>query len=105
MQVFSTSSPNIIQPTFRSNVWHRKPIVLMDNVSRWRAVATDMDLSTEALLRFEWMIFYETVGQKDAYKTAKHFAISAKTFYKWHKRFNNGLVRKLEDESRAPIHR
>jgi len=105
MKVFSTSPPNIIQPIFREKFWHRKPIELMDNVSRWRAIATDINLSPKALLRLEWMIFYETVGNKDAYTTANHFAITAKTFYKWHKRFDNGLVCKLEDESKAPIHR
>jgi len=105
MKVFSTSPPNIIQPIFRENYWHRKPIELMDNVSRWRALAADMDLSAKALLRLEWMIFYETVGDKDAYATAKHFAIVAKTFYKWHKRFDNGLIHKLEDESKAPINK
>ena len=105
MKVFSTSPPNIIQPIFREKFWHRKPIELMDNVSRWRAIATDINLSPKAFLRLEWMIFYETVGNKDAYTTANHFAITAKTFYKWHKRFDNGLVCKLEDESKAPIHR
>lgn len=105
MKVFSTSPPNIIQPIFRNNYWHRKPIVLMDNISRWRAMAADMNLSAKALLRLEWMIFYETVGNKDAYKTAEHFAITAKTFYKWHKRFDHGLIYKLEDESRAPINK
>ena len=42
MKVFSTSPPSIIQPIFRTNTWHRKPIELMDNISRWRAVAADM---------------------------------------------------------------
>jgi putative transposase len=77
----------------------------MGNVSRWRAIASDLNLSAEALLRLEWMIFYETVGQKDAYKTAAHFAVAPKTFYKWHKRFDNGRVEKLEDESKAPINK
>ena len=105
MKVFRASPPNIIQPIFRENYWHRKPIELMDNVSRWRAMAADMHLSAKALLRLEWMIFYETVGSKEAYATAKHFAITPKTFYKWYKRFDHGLVHKLEDESKAPINR
>ena len=67
------------------------------------AMASDLDLSSKALLRLEWMVFYETAGNKDAYATAKHFSIAPKTFYKWHKRFDNGLVGKLEDESKAPI--
>lgn len=77
----------------------------MDNISRWHAMAQDLNLSTKAQLRLEWMIFYETAGNKDAYKTAKHFAITPKTFYKWHKRFDHGLIERLEDESRAPINR
>ncbi len=103
MQIFTASKPDIIQPVFSFNNWHRKPIELMDNVVRWRAMAADISLSAKAQLRLEWMIFYETAGQMDAYKTAKHFAISPKTFYKWHKRFDNGLIDKLEDESRAPV--
>ena len=80
MKVFSTSPPNIIQPIFRQNYWRRKPIELMGSVSRWRALAADLKLSAKAQLRLEWMIFFETAGGKDAYKTAKHFAISPKTF-------------------------
>lgn len=105
MKVFRASPPNINQPIFSFGQWSRKPIKLMDNVSRYRAMAADLNLSTQAQLRLEWMIFYETVGDKDAYKTAKHFAITPKTFYKRHKRFDNGLVHQLEDESRAPINK
>ncbi len=105
MKVFTTSPPNIIQPIFRSNTWHNKPIELMDNVDRWRSMAAKAKLSGKALIRLEWMIFYETAGGKDAYKTANHFAITAKTFYKWYKRFENGKLSRLEDESKAPIHK
>ena len=102
MKVFAASPPNIIQPIFKHNSWHRSPIELMSNISRWRKIASETKLSANALLRLEWMIFYETAGNKNAYITAKHFAITPKTFYKWHKRFDNGLVHKLEDESKAP---
>ena len=64
MKVFSTSPPSIIQPIFRTNTWHRKPFELMDNISRWRAVAADMNLSAKVLIRLEWMIFYKIVGKK-----------------------------------------
>ena len=103
MKVFSVSPPNITQPivpflpTFR-----RKPVVLDDKVSRWRGVAGLIKLSPEGGLRLEWMIFYETAGNHNAYATAKHFAITPKTFYKWKKRFANGLVKELEDDSRRP---
>lgn len=102
MKVFSTKPPDIIQPIFEYNDWHWKPIKLSKNVDRWRAMASTLNISPEALLRLEWMIFYETVGKYDAYSTAKHFGISAKTFYKWHKRFDNGKVKNLENESTRP---
>jgi transposase InsO family protein len=50
------------------------------------------------------MIYHETVGNHNAYKTAEHFSITAKTFYKWHKRFSDGKVKNLEDESTRPDH-
>lgn len=103
MKVFAVSPPNIIQPIFIHNTWHRKSKPLMDKVSRWRTMAASMELSSNALLRLEWMIFYETAGNNNAYATAKHFAITPKTFYKWHKRFEGGNIQALEDESKAPI--
>jgi len=105
MRVFTARAPDIIQPIFKLNNWHQKPIKLLSNTQRWRKCAKQADLSANALLRLEWMIFYETVGNKDAYKTAQHFSIAPKTFYKWHHRFANGLARKLEDEAKAPINK
>ena len=105
MRVFTASPPNIIQPLFRFNSWHQKPIKLLSNTQRWRECTKQANLSAKALLRLEWMVFYETAGNKDAYATAKHFAISPKTFYKWHKRFAGGLIHKLEDESKTPINK
>lgn len=107
MQMFSIKPANITQPIFNSkgSVFKRKAIVLSDKAARWRGIAKDIDLSANARLRLEWMIFYQTVGEKNAYKTAKHFNISAKTFYKWYHRFDNGKVRLLEELSRTPIKR
>ena len=107
MQMFCNKPANIDQPIFKNHnfVFKRKPIILSDKRVRWRGIADKINLSTKARLRLEWMIFYETVGDKNAYKTASHFNISAKTFYKWFKRFDNGKTRLLEDISTAPINR
>ena len=103
MKNFSMSRPNIIQPII-VNVpfFKRKPIELQDKIIRWRSIADMINLSDKGRIRLEWMIFYETVGNHDAYATAKHFNISPKTFYKWYKRFDNGRVKKLEDDSSCP---
>ena len=103
MKNFSRTAPNITQPFILGHpVFRQKPIVLQDKPTRWRGIADKCNLSPEARLRLEWMIFHETVGDKDAYTTAKHFEIAPKTFYKWHKRFDNGKVKLLEEQSRRP---
>src|SRR5689334_9947533 len=75
----------------------RKP-----EVDHWRDEANYWHLADQARLRLEWFIFYETVGEHNASRTAAHFGISTKTFYKWHKRFNPQQVRTLEDQSKRP---
>jgi len=104
MKNFNLSPPNIYQPAvFNLPNFKKKPVILQDKIKRWRGIAEMIDLSPKGRLKLEWMIFYETVGDKDAYATAKHFEISPKTFYKWHKRFDNGKVKLLEDQSKKPI--
>lgn len=106
MQTIVFRNPNVIQPIFDTkgfNPFARSPIVLMEATLRWRKLADKANLSSEARLKLEWIIFYQTVGNKDAYQTASHFGITAKTFYKWYKRFANGKVRNLEERSRAPV--
>ena len=63
------------------------------------------DLSLEAQIRLEWVVFYETVGKCDASATAKYFCISRKTFHKWLKVFRDSKqdVNSLCDRSRTPI--
>jgi IS30 family transposase len=98
------SPPNIIQPIIHGVVgFKRKPIILQDKVVRWRGIADKINLSPSGRLRLEWMIFYETVGNHNATKTANHFNISRKIFYKWFNRFDNGKVHLLKDQSKAPI--
>ena len=105
MKVFSISPPNITQPIVNGRIdFHRKPIILQDKVTRWRGIADQVKLSPKGRLRLEWMVFYETVGKHNATDTAKHFDISRRIFYKWFKRFDNGKVHLLEDQSKAPKH-
>lgn len=105
MQTIYLKNPNTVQPNFVHNVFKRKPIELLSRVDRWRRQADLDNLSSEARLKLEWMIFYETVGQHSAYATAEHFSIAPKTFYKWFVRFDDGHVKRLEEQSRTPHHK
>ena len=60
------------------------------------------DLSLDAQLKLEWIIFYYTVSQENAKATAAHFGISRKTLHKWLSRFNERHLKSLEEHSRAP---
>src|SRR5574341_775752 len=73
-------------------------------VRRWRSAARQQGISATAQQRLEWMIFYETVGQHNARRTAAYFGISAKTFHKWKGRFDPQRQEWLEDQSRTPKH-
>lgn len=103
MKNFSMSAPNIVQPIIVGvSPFKRKPLELQDKVIRWRGIADMVNLSPSGRARLEWIIFYETAGNHNAYATAKHFGTAPKTFYKWYKRFDNGKVKKLEDEKKRP---
>jgi len=73
-----------------------------DRVSRWRSQAIWLCLSVKAKVRLEWMIFYYTVGNHNAKKTASYFAISRQCFHEWLKRFNPLELTSLEETSRRP---
>lgn len=49
------------------------------------------------------MIFYQTVGKRNAKATASYFGISPKTFHKWKSRFDFTRIHSLEEKSRAPL--
>jgi transposase InsO family protein len=106
MQSIFLKVADLTQPIFQNNfnVFKRKPIILLDKFTRWRRCADLINLSAAGRMRLEWMIFYQTFGQNNACKTAKHFGISAKTFYKWLNRFKKSkeIVRVLEDQSKRP---
>lgn len=104
MQTIFLKAPNIVQPLFTDRVFKRKPLELLPKTDRWRKQADLINLSSEARIKLEWLIFYETAGQHNVYATAHHFSITPKTVYKWLRRFDNGHVDRLEERSRAPNH-
>lgn len=79
---------------------YNKP--LRNKYSRWREIGKDI-LSPLAQMHLEWLIFYFTVGKKNASDTASHFSISRKTFHKYLGRFDETDLRSLEERSRAPL--
>jgi len=87
--------------------FERKPIVRKDRYETWRGIADLLGFKAHERLRVEWMVFYCTAGKENATLTAKHFAISRKTFHKWFKRFKNSKcnVQSLADQSKAPHHK
>lgn len=68
----------------------------------WRNLAEYWQISPKARQRLEWLIFYHTVGEKNASLTDSYFGISRKTLHKWLRRFNSHLIQSLEEKSRAP---
>lgn len=61
------------------------------------------DFSSNIQLKLEWIIFYQTLGKKNASFTSSHFGISRKTLHKWLSRFNGKDLSTLEEHSRKPI--
>lgn len=82
-----------------------KPIVLLSKYERWRKIAKSKNLSRQARLRLEWIIFYETKAKNNGRLTCRHFGIAPKTFYKWLNRFNETRLESLEDRSKEPINK
>lgn len=61
-------------------------------------------LSSQAQLKLEWIIFYHTLGNKNAKFTAAQFGITRKTIHKWLKRYKEKGLLGLEEISCAPVH-
>lgn len=61
-----------------------------------------MKLSKDALMHLEWVIYYETKGQRTIRRTARFFGRPPKTISKWVGRFDSGNLARLEEQSRAP---
>lgn len=88
-----------------SQLWayfKRKPFLLMNKYERWKKVAHLKKLSSNALRRLEWIIFYETKAESNASFTCRHFGIAPKTFYKYLNRFDSNDLSSLEEHSRSP---
>ena len=79
-----------------------EPLQLLDHYDRWRKRAKLVNLSLNAQMRLEWIIFYHTAGKKKASKTAEYFGISRSKFYFWSFRFNELNLKTLEDKSCIP---
>lgn len=76
-----------------------------DKWERIRAAAKALGLSHEARNRLCWMQWYETVGNRNARATCRHFCIAPKVFYCWRKRFDERDLRQMEGLSRCPKRR
>jgi transposase InsO family protein len=80
------------------------PINLLNEYERWIGVAKELQLSREARLRLDWIIYYHQGNT--AIQTARHYGISRKTFYKWFGQFDSDnlySLYQLEDKSKAPL--
>jgi putative transposase len=82
--------------------WIAKSSQEVNRYELWRGVARMNKLSTKAQLRLEWIIFYETAGQRNATNTAKHFGIARSIFYFWLSRFDETYLKSLEDNKSIP---
>lgn len=78
-----------------------KPVRIPSKWDLIRSVGKD-SLSIKAQLKLEWIIFYHTVGKRNATSTAEHFGITRKTVHKWLSRFREEDLTTLEEESRKP---
>lgn len=97
------TSFNLINMVYE-NYWRaRKALtVSFDRRANWRKQTDILKVSKQARQRLEWLIYYETNGQRNASLTCRRFGIAPKTFYKWKKAFDGQNLRLLEDRSRAP---
>lgn len=73
-----------------------------DEWQRLRAAAKARNASRDARKRLDWIIWYETVGRRNARRTCRHFGLAPKVFYFWKNRFREGNLNSLEDKSHRP---
>jgi hypothetical protein len=86
---------------FKYKNWYfmAKPIRTDRDWNKTRLLGQE-SLSSAALLKLEWIIFYYSLGNGDA--TAKQFGITRQIFHKWLRRFKQQNLKGLEEGSRAP---
>jgi len=78
---------------------------LLSRHDRLRGAAKALGLSGDAKKRLDWIIYFEGRGNGSAALTARYFGIGVSTFHKWHTRFNEEHLQRLESRSRAPVKR
>lgn len=61
-------------------------------------------LTKSAQLKLEWIIFYNTIGNRKVVPSARHFGINPKTLHKWKNRFDERNLYSLEEHTRTPAH-
>lgn len=94
----------------QNNLWNKWPyfkfkeVKLANKYQRWLGIAKTLKLSSKAILRLKWIIYYHTKADQNVSLTCRHFDISRKTFYKWFNRFDEINLLSLEDQSKAPLH-
>jgi len=86
---------------WRNYFFESKPIDIPDKWILLRSIGRDT-LSDKAQEKLEWIIFYETIGKRNALYTSSHFGINPKTLHKWLKRCNEKNLLTLEEKSRRP---
>ncbi len=87
---------------YRNPYFSGKPIRL-DRDWRNTRLLGQKTLTPTAQLKLEWIIFYHTLGKKNAVDTAKQFGVTRKTLHKWLRRFKEQDLKGLEEVSKAPI--
>lgn len=94
----------------RPSDWHKTKFYFLGNPVKlepdWQKlrVRGRKELTLLAQLKLEWIIFYYTLGKKNAKVTAIQFGITRKTIHKWLKRYRETGLSGLEDRSTAPVH-
>lgn len=79
-----------------------KPIYIPEKWLLLRSLGKDI-LSSKAQKKLEWVIFYQTLGKRNASYTSSYFGINPKTLHKWLGRFREENLTTLEEKSRKPI--
>lgn len=86
---------------WKNYFFESRPIKIPQKWILLRNVGRDI-LSLKAQEKLEWIIFYNTIGKKNALYSSSYFGINPKTLHKWIKRFNDKNLYSLEEKSRRP---
>ena len=90
---------------FKNCFFEAKKKPLLSKYDRWREVAKQLKLSSEAKLRLDWLIFYYARANENVSLVCRHFGIAPKTFYKWFNLFDEKNLRTLESRNKSPINK